>query len=180
MRRLPIDIDIHTHSGAPRPDAVLCIDPVETPFLPDGDGFLSVGIHPWNADKADSETWMRLERWLDDERVVAIGEIGIDRLRGPRIEIQVDVFAAQIDMARSRGLPVVIHCVRAFDLLLAVRKKMNPTVGDGIQWILHGFRGKPALARQLLDAGIDLSYGALRNEAAFALTPPERRYTETD
>lgn len=166
--------DIHTHAGPLRPDAVVCVDPVDADALPAGDGWLSVGIHPWNAALATPEVWARLEAWLADPRVVAVGEVGFDRLRGPALDVQTPVFRRQAEMAAARGLPLVIHCVRATDLLLHERKKYK-----GI-WILHGFRGKAAAARQLLDAGIDLSYGARYDEAAYAATPPSRRWRETD
>lgn len=177
MKRLPNDIDIHTHSGPLRTDAILCVDPTERPTLPEGEGLISAGIHPWNAATADSETWQRLVAWLDDPRVVAVGEIGLDRLRGPHIDLQSKVFADQAVLAAERGLPVVIHCVRAVEMLPAIRKRIVPAA---TQWIVHGFRGKPELARQLLDAGIDLSFGGKYNIESFDITPPTRRYTETD
>ena len=174
MDRLPHDIDIHTHQGPLRKDAVLCVDPTETEVLPDGDGFISIGVHPWNADKADQAVWQRLEKWLEDKRVVAVGETGLDRLRGPELTVQEDVFRRQARLAGLHRLPVVVHCVRCTDRLLQIRHDFSG------QWIYHGFRGKPELARQLLDAGIDLSYGDKYNAASYALTPAERRYRESD
>ncbi len=175
--RLRLDIDIHTHAGAPRHDAVLCVDPVTTDELPDGDGLLSVGIHPWHADGATPEVWQRLERWLDDPRVVALSEAGLDALRGPDVEsVQLPVFERQARMAAERNLPLVIHSVRTNHHLLRLRR--NPVYTN--QWILHGFRGGETAARQLLDAGIDLSFGHRYNPAAYAATPPLRRYHETD
>ena len=172
---LPNDIDIHTHTGAWRSDAVLCIDPVETETLPEGDGLMSVGIHPWNAGKVTPEIWNRFEKMLSDKRVVAVGETGFDRAKGPAIGIQEEVFARQVGLAAEYGMPVIIHCVRAVDLLLHTAKDMKKT-----QWIFHGFRGKPETAKQLLEAGIDLSFGKKFNQEAFDLTPPGRRYGETD
>ena len=177
MNRLPHDIDIHTHRGEVRADAVLCFDPVETDSLPtEGEGLVSVGIHPWNADKATDETFEQLERMLADPRAVAVGEAGLDRLRGPEMEVQIPVFERQIELARRLGLPLVIHCVRAFDILTALRKR-HPDAG---QWIVHGFRGKPELATRLLKAGIDLSYGEKFNAESYEVTPADRRYRETD
>lgn len=144
--------------------------------MPEGDGSISVGIHPWNADKVDEAVWQRLAAMLDDPRVVAIGEIGLDRARGPQMDVQQDVFRRQLVMAEERGLPVVIHSVRATDLLLALRKALKPKV----QWIFHGYRGNAAQARQLLDAGIDLSFGLKYNPEAYDAVPPDRRYHETD
>lgn len=179
MRRLPHDINIHTHGTAPRHDAVVCFDPVDLDgdAIPDGNGSVSVGIHPWNADSVDDDVWRAFENALDnDARIVAVGEIGIDRLRGPSIEIQKEVFVRQVRMAAERDLPVVIHCVRAVDIVLGLHKQLRPEN----QWIIHGFRGNAATARQLLDAGIDLSYGHRYNPEAYAATPSDRRYFETD
>ena len=176
LTRLPQNIDIHAHSGLPRADAVVCVDPVDSECLPEGSGWLSVGVHPWNADRADAAVWERMERWLADPRVVAVGEVGLDALRGPEPSEQMAVLERQIEMAERHGVPLVIHCVRCFDKLLRLRKN-RPTSG---QWIVHGFRGKPALARQLLEAGIDLSFGDRYNPESYNITPSERRYRETD
>lgn len=153
----------------------MCVDPVDRTVLPDGDGLISVGVHPWNADRVTPEVWTRMDAWLDDPRVVAVGEVGLDRARGPEIDVQLPVFNRQVELAYERRLPLIVHCVRAADILLAERRK-HP---DG-QWIYHGFRGKPALARQLLDAGIDLSFGHTYNLESYEATPGERRYRESD
>lgn len=176
MHRLSHDIDIHTHTGVPRLDAILCVDPTQHTQLPEGEGFLSVGIHPWNADHATEEAWIRLKEWLKDKRVVAIGEIGLDRAVNVSRDVQMTVFIKQLQIADSLSLPVIIHCVRSFDTLLALRKQIKTTN----QWIIHGFRGKPDTARQLLKAGFDLSFGTKFNIDSYDLTPPERRYHETD
>jgi len=201
--RLPNDINIHTHGIAPRRDAVVCFDPVDlavaatinanravhefstanavistdVSVIPAGEGPVSIGIHPWNAGRADEAAWRALEHALDnDSRVVAVGEIGLDRLRDPALDIQATVFQRQARMAEERGLPVVIHCVRAIDALLRLRKRLHPE----IQWIIHGFRSNASTARQLLDAGIDLSFSRHYNADAYTATPTDRRYFETD
>ena len=113
---------------------------------------------------------------LNHRQVVAVGECGIDRLQGADIEEQINVFTQQVYMAEQFGMPITLHIVRAFDLLLRLHKQLRPTT----QWTVHGFRGKPALAAQLLNAGIDLSFGAKRNAESWALTPTNRRHLETD
>lgn len=174
MFRLPNDIDIHTHGTTCDGDAVVCIDPTDTePNAAAYARHISVGIHPWNADRADRDA---LEAALTDQRVVAIGEVGFDRARGPEIDIQTEVFDYQARIASERDLPLVIHCARATDLVLAAHKRLRPKN----QWIIHGFRGNATTARQLLDAGIDLSFGRHYNPEAYAVTPPDRRYFETD
>lgn len=174
-RRLPDSIDIHTHDLNPDHEAIVAIDPADTAEIPAGVKLASVGIHPWNADRVTGEIWDRISAMLDDPRVVAIGEIGLDRAKGPSVEIQTPVFVRQLEIARQRSLPVVLHSVRADDLILGLRKRYP----EG-QWIIHSYRGKPASARPLLDAGIDLSFGPRYNPDTFAITPPGRRYRDTD
>ena len=176
---LPHDIDIHAHTGPLRNDAIVCVDPTQSYDLPPGEGLISVGVHPWNAALATEDTWRKMEGWLDDPRVKAVGEIGFDRMKGPDIDVQSEIFVKQVKMAEKKQLPVIIHCVRAYDILLGQRsrliKKDNPQ-----QWIIHGFRGKPAVAFQLLNCGIDLSFGEKHNPESFQITPTNRRYRETD
>jgi TatD DNase family protein len=60
--------------------------------------------------------------------------------------------------------------------LIAIRKKVLPSV----PWVIHGFRGKPELARQLLELGFYLSYGEKFNVDSLRITPLEKLCTETD
>ena len=147
-------------------------------FRPAPGGLYSAGIHPWwTADEGlAAAAWTGLERLLPHPQIVALGECGIDRLRGAEAGQQAEWLRRQIVLAERYGLPVTLHCVRAFDVLLALHKRWRPTT----RWTVHGFRGKPALARQLLDAGFDLSFGTRFNAESLALTPPGRRHRETD
>ena len=147
-------------------------------FRPEEGAFYSAGIHPWwTADKDRCDAMLRqLPGLLRHPQVVRVGECGLDRLRGASLPVQAEVFAAQVALAEELGLPLTLHVVRAFDLLLQLRKRLRPTT----PWVVHGFRGGPALARQLLEAGIDLSFGPRRNLQAYSLTPPHRRFEETD
>ena len=72
--------------------------------------------------------------------------------------------------------PLIIHQVKALQEILYLKKKFHPAQ----PWLIHGFRGKPELAQQLLATGIDLSFGVHYNEEAYALCPKERRFRETD
>ena len=85
---------------------------------------------------------------------IAIGEAGFDKLRGPSPELQRKVFEEQVAISEELKKPVVIHCVRAWDELLAVHKKLKPKM----PWLIHGFRGNTELAAQLLSKGMYLSF----------------------
>ena len=149
-----------------------------TLFAPQGDAVYSVGIHPWWTENvAEIEKMLHnMPRLLLHPQVVAVGECGLDALRGAVLPQQIEVFKAQIKMAEVAQLPVTLHVVRCYDRILQLHKWLRPTT----QWTVHGFRGKPILAQQLLQAGIDLSFGMHRNEESWQITPPHRRHVESD
>lgn len=164
--------DIHTHNPEPCPDRIISISPGQ-PMHPDG--FYSIGIHPW--DTPADPTLLRTLRdtALADSRVVAIGECGLDKHRGAPLDEQEKNFESQIEIAEELSLPLIIHCVGALDRLLRLRKK-HPRG----QWVLHGFRAAPPTAQQLLKADISLSFGTKFNPESFLITPPSRRFLESD
>lgn len=185
-------MDFHTHDIHTPPGAGIVCLPQEVLLYPDhwldAEGRLpaarsgamyAAGIHPWWTSAPDFQLDAHLEglrSLLPLPEVVQLGECGIDRLRGAALEQQCRIFEAQVALSEEYGVPMTIHCVRAYDVLLGERRRLRPSKC----WTIHGFRGKPALARQLLDAGFDLSFGPLRNEESYAITPPERRHDETD
>ena len=92
------------------------------------------------------------------------------------MNIQEQVFLQQIRLGEEQKKPLVIHCVKAFDRLLRLRRELRPTM----PWMLHGFRGKPQQLRSLLDAGFFVSFGFRHNEESLRLCPLERLLLETD
>lgn len=164
--------DFHTHRPL-TPRAIINTAPgAQRP-----EGYLySAGIHPWDAANVSQSDF---EALLIDARcpdIVAIGECGIDRLRGPEEAIQRSVLIPQLEIAESVGKPVIIHCVRATDAILALRRSMRPSV----DWIVHGFRGKPETALQLARAGIFISLGERFNPGVPAAVGQEMIVHETD
>ena len=173
--------DFHTHNQLAAPGTAIVNLPEEALLCPvsfdlmDG-AFYSAGIHPWWTAGSLEQLWQGLLFWSRHPQVVAIGECGLDKLRGADILLQKECFVRQVELAESCHLPVTIHCVKAFDQMLSLHKQIHPTT----QWTIHGFRGKPDLARQLLMAGFNLSFGRRYNVESWDLTPPDRRYRETD
>lgn len=161
-------VDCHTHSL--RHDAIVCRQPDE----PAAEGYLyAVGCHPWNASDFNES---QLEKEASLNSTVAIGETGLDALRGLSPEVQEAAFRRHIELSERLGKPLIVHCVRAFDRLLAIKKEMRPRQ----PWIIHGFSRKPELARQLLNAGCYLSLGPRFNPATAAIIPADRLLIETD
>jgi TatD DNase family protein len=183
---LPGDyIDIHVHSGSPAPGIFLLESlmaheeklPLELPGVA-----YTYGIHPWFLQE-DNHTQLisTVEKFVIRPEIIAVGEAGFDRLRGPSIELQRIVFDEQIRLSEAIRKPVVIHCVRAWDELLAVKKRLKPKM----PWLIHGFRGNVELALQLLSKGMYLSIWfdfVLRPESGHLLKnlPVNRLFLETD
>ena len=97
------------------------------------------------------------------------------------MELQRRAFEEQIIISEEIRKPVVIHCVRAWDELLAELKKLKPKM----PWLIHGFRSNVELAKQLLLKGMYLSFWfdfAMRPESAGLLKslPADRIFLETD
>lgn len=124
----------------------------------------SVGLHPWNVDEEEWEEKVEQVRQKAAlPRVWAIGECGLDKLCGASFDLQMKAFRAQIAIAEEARKPMVIHCVKAFSELMALRKE---TEADSVRrkrrpmpWVIHGFRGKPDLAKQIMAKGLLLSFG---------------------
>lgn len=159
--------DIHTHD----PQATGAIINWQPDMPIDPQRYYSVGTHPWYSDRAADTT-----RLLTLPNVVAVGEVGLDKLRGPSIEVQTRVLRKWLEEAERHRMPVILHVVKAVPEIMALKKELRPTV----PWIIHGFRGKPETARQLLEKGFYISLGEKYNPHTAAIIPPERLFAETD
>lgn len=149
-------------------------DPMSLPHGPRL--YFSVGIHPWDAAHFQPSWLDKLNMLLNYQQVVAIGECGLDKSSGLPLKAQLEVFERQIILSEIAFKPLIIHCVGYYNELMELRLKHSPSQA----WVVHGFRGKPELAKQLLKAGFYLSYGPKHNAGSVALTPPERLLLETD
>jgi len=183
---LPGDyIDIHTH-GSQVSSGIFAIEnlmaheqltPGDIPGRP-----CTYGIHPWHLENETADRLTaRVKAAAASENLIAIGEAGFDKLRGPQMSVQSKVFDSQVQISEELKKPLYIHCVRAWDELLPAYKKFRPKM----PWLIHGFRGNIELAGQLLSKGMYLSFwfdfiikpgssGLLRS------LPEERIFFETD
>lgn len=135
----------------------------------------TAGIHPWDAGKEDVSTLVPLLGGVQ-----AIGETGLDFVRGADRAVQLAAFRAQLALARERQMPVILHCVRAFEPVMRELDACRPRAV-----IFHGFIGSPEQARRAVGKGYYLSFG----QRAFASpktleslreTPLSRLFLETD
>ncbi len=178
-------IDVHTHEASLLPG----IFPVEnlmaheekTPY--DITGLVcTMGIHPWFLNEDNHLQLINaVEKAAGHPYLIAIGEAGFDKLRGPSPELQRTAFEEQVAIAEKYGKPVIIHCVRAWDELMAEHKKLKPS----LPWLVHGFRGKKELAIQLISRGMYISFWfdfVVRNGSSELVRslPRDRIFFETD
>lgn len=172
-------IDVHTHHRSPLTTSVLSLSPDQFAGLPKADsGFYSVGIHPWDTDS--DINLAQLDSAITDDRVIAIGETGLDMLRGGSPETQEQVLRHHIRLSEQTGKPLVIHLVKGLDRFIKIRRETRPTA----PWIIHGFRGKPQTLGQLLNAypasPLYFSVGSNFNPDTLAAIPDDRLLLETD
>lgn len=127
------------------------------------DVYATVGVHPHDAKTLDDRALARLERLADSPKVVAIGEIGLDfhrNLSPP--DAQRDAFRRQLDLARARRLPVVIHAreadEEAYEILAAYEERALPDwPKDRPLGVMHCFAGDLPLALRYIQLGFLVS-----------------------
>jgi TatD DNase family protein len=141
----------------------------------------AAGLHPHDATQWSSQADRIIELAADAD---AVGEVGLDFYRSlsPR-GTQIDVFRAQIELAQSHELPVIVHCRDAFSALYEI---LDAT-GAGPQTVLHCWTAGPRWTKRFRDLGTTFSYAGplafengdtIRRGAAEA--PPDRTMVETD
>lgn len=171
-------IDIHTHHAAPQPRGIVSVrfTGAQTELLP-GQAY-SVGVHPWDASmEMTAGRWEELEALAQRPEILAIGECGIDVAAGdaPMFR-QLNAFRRQVELSERLAKPLVIHDVKAHDMIVGLRRDLRPQQN----WAIHGFRGKPQVAQMLLRCGCFIAFGALFNDETLRMMPRDRILAETD
>ncbi len=173
-------LDIHSHKASSNTIYNLLIQDIGQ-FNGLQNQWLSVGIHPcyiadWSSQLAEVETF------AVNKNVLAIGECGLDRLIELPIETQLVVFETQVRLAQRLNKPVIVHCTKAHNDLIAW-KKQRPTT---VPLIVHGFNNNIHILEQLLKHDFMVSLGsALVNVGSNAsksiqYIPLNRLFLETD
>lgn len=143
----------------------------------------SFGLHPW---KEPTEGWLeRLIHYLDTVPNACIGECGLDRwIKDYDIELQTQVFIAQLGLAAERNLPISIHCLKAWGHLIDLLES-HPLPQRG--FLLHSYGGSAQLVPRLAKLGAYFSFsGYFLHERkqnvrdTFKLVPSDRLLIETD
>lgn len=121
--------------------------------------YAAVGFHPeyLNNEKVDLNFLVsQLENLINNEKVVAVGEIGLDyHFNSDNKDIQKEVFEEQIKVAIEHNLPVIVHDRDAHGDTLEILKKYKP------QGVVHCFSGSLEMAREILKIGMSLGIGGV-------------------
>lgn len=137
----------------------------------------SLGLHPWKIREDNlSQSIDFIEKNAIFDAVKSIGECGLDKICETPWNLQEKAFIAQIKISESVQKPLIIHCVKAVDELISFKREIKPHQ----IWIIHGFRGKPEQACQLIKQGFFLSFGPMYNEKSLSLIPLDYFFLETD
>jgi TatD DNase family protein len=143
----------------------------------------SIGLHPWHV--AAESLFMDLEMVKSTSvypQIIAIGETGLDKKITTPIELQLEAFKTQIEIAGDLNKPMIIHCVRAYNEVCDLKIKS----GHQKPWVIHWFNASREMSQQLIDKGFYLSFGhMLFDESskafkAFPFIPIENIFFETD
>lgn len=145
--------------------------------------FPAFGIHPQAADQANADTLARLATLA--RTAAAVGEIGLDHLLRhlPRA-VQEKAFREQLRIAVAAGVPVMIHCRRAFEPLLRILREEGVARVGGV---MHAFSGSVETARECIRLGLLISVAgtvtyanAVRPVAVAGEIPLEHLLLESD
>ncbi|PLX78153.1 MAG: radical SAM protein [Desulfuromonas sp.] len=118
--------------------------------------YAAVGVHPHDASTVDAACLREIGQLAGSDKVVAVGEIGLDyyRDRSPR-ETQRKVFSQQIELAKEMNLPIIVHDRDAhFDVI----DIMGQSGAEDVGGILHCFSGDLDMARKCIDLGFLISF----------------------
>jgi TatD DNase family protein len=173
--------NLHTHSYSNQEDVVELVNqyPQEfTDLIPS----YSIGIHPWFIVEDRIEIDLAIiESKLKESSCLAVGECGLDKRIEIPFELQQAVFERQLLLAEQYQKPVVIHCVAAFQELIAIKKRLKISV----PFMIHGYSKNEQLAKELVANGCYISFGKYllqmpQLESVFCAMPNDRFFLETD
>jgi len=174
----PMILDVHTHTLPSQLGTAIVSANLDS-WKPQPDHWYALGIHPWNIVENGEEQLRQLRTLLlsdTSEQIRMVGEMGLDKMRGPAMDVQRSVFIEQLKIALSIGKNPVIHDVHCMAEILAIRRELRYTQ----PWLIHGFRGGPEQARQYLRAGCHVSLGPRFRLDTLLSLPFDELFLESD
>ena len=139
--------------------------------------FFSVGLHPLDAIEWSPEMGNTIRQLAQsDNRVVAIGEMGLDFFKADNRELQIQVFRSQLQIAKDLDLPVIIHCRDAAVMMRQVCQEFWAEFGQ-VKGVMHCWAGTPEETQWFLDLGFYISFSGgchLQNRDSDSSISPNR------
>jgi len=147
--------------------------------------YAAVGIHPHDTKDIDAETITELKKLAQSEKVVAIGETGLDfHYDFSPHQDQKRAFAQHLQIAAQLNLPVIVHCRESFDVTMEILEQFGTDVK---KVVFHCFGGSAEQAKIVLDKGFHISFtgvvtfkNAEKTRAVAKIVPLDRLILETD
>lgn len=167
-------INAHTHTCRQKGIEILNLENTNEEAL-----YFSIGIHPHQAHEEELN-FEYISKTSQLTNGLAIGECGLDKLITTSLEIQTEVFKKQIEISEKQQLPIILHCVKAWNEVLKIKKELQPKQ----PWIFHGFR-KTTLLESVLENKLMISIGTpliydSKLQTAFKKIPIDQLFLETD
>lgn len=168
--------DLHTHHYPDTPNTAIVQLTTDTPSPLSGH-YYSVGLHPWSISEDWRTQMAKVAVIALHPQVLMLGEAGLDKKKGTApIELQMEVLREHIRLSELLHKPLIVHCVKAFDEILSIRKETKAQQS----WIIHGFRGGIEQWRQLSHAGLHVSIGHHYNAELIKQLPLQHLLIESD
>ena len=132
----------------------------------------SIGIHPWHIASATDGWAEDMEKRLQSNPKLQIGEIGLDKLK-PNLAFQKQIFLTQLNLAQKYNRIASIHCVRAWGEMMPLLRPFKKNV----RMLFHGFSGDKIVVGFLADSQ---SYFSVHTGSKIPLIPPDKLLVESD
>jgi TatD DNase family protein len=174
-------INLHTHQFINDSEIIEIVNQYPWEFDAEIPNY-SIGIHPWYIDENRLENDLeKIKEKLQLSECLALGECGLDKRIEIPMELQIAIFKKQLELVQQTNKPIILHCVAAFEEVIAIKKEMK--IENSM--IIHGFSKNVLVAQSLLNNGFYLSFGKylLRNpdlEKVVNFAPENQILLETD
>lgn len=204
MQSIPF-INIHTHFATNESNVIEIVNIIfqdenwlqqtQVSHFNNVNNFYSVGIHPWHIpwhthespveyglqEISKNRIFIELENFAKQERILAIGETGLDKIFNKDLTSQTTVFMRHTELADRLQKPIIIHCVKSFDEIISIKKNKKSKTAC----IIHGFNKSQQTAQMLIQSGFYLSIGEaiLANkklQETLKIIPLKKLFLETD
>lgn len=170
----PMFVNIHTHLH--QNEGIYILNSLD---YSDKNFYYSLGFHPNQSEYLNFNADI-FEKQTTQLNCIAIGECGLDKNISIPLKQQITLFKKQIDISEKIQLPIIIHCVKAWNEILEIKKELKPNQ----PWIYHGFR-KSNLIESVLKSGCYISIGTAviydqKLQQTIQNIPLKKLFLETD